>query len=41
MGRRKVQNGEPTNNLIVSAHVEGNADVFPLILNLTFRMVVW
>ena len=32
--RRKVQNGAPTNNLVRSAYVEGNAKVFPLILDL-------
>ena len=33
-GRRQVQHGEPTNDLVVSAYVDGNADVFPHILNL-------
>ena len=33
-GRRQVRNGEATNDLVVSAYVDGNADVFPHILNL-------
>ena len=33
-GRRQVQNGGPTNDLVVSAYVDTNADVFPHILNL-------
>ena len=33
-GRRQVRNGEPTNDLVVSAYIESNADVFPHILNL-------
>ena len=32
--RRQVRNGEPTNDLVVTAYVDGNADVFPHILNL-------
>ena len=32
--RRRVQNGAPTNDLVRSAYVEGNAKVFPLILSL-------
>ena len=33
-GRRQVRNGEPTNDLVFSAYVDNNADVFPHILNL-------
>ena len=33
-GRRQVRNGEATNDLVVSAYVDGNADVFPHVLNL-------
>ena len=33
-GRRQVVNGEPTNDLVFSAYVDGNTDVFPRILNL-------
>ena len=33
-GPRKVQNGAPTNDLVRSAYVDGNAKVFPLILGL-------
>ena len=32
--RRQVRNGEPTNDLVLSAYVDGNADVFPSVLNL-------
>ena len=32
--RRRVRNGEPTNDLIVSAYVAGNEDVFPRVLDL-------
>ena len=32
--RRQVRNGEPTNDLVFSAYVDNNADVFPHILNL-------
>ncbi len=31
---KRVQGGEPTSNLILSAHLAGNADVFPQILEL-------
>jgi hypothetical protein len=31
---KRVQGGEPTTDLIVSAHLSGNADVFPKILKL-------
>ena len=31
---RKVQNGEPTNDLVLSAYTEGNAEVFPHVLSL-------
>ena len=31
---RRVQNGTPTNDLVFSAHVEGNEDVFPQIMGL-------
>ena len=34
VGRRRVQNGAPTNDLVLSAHVDGNAQVFPSILDL-------
>ena len=34
MERRRVQNGEPTNDLVFSASVGGNDDVFPQILSL-------
>ena len=34
MGRRQVRNGEPTNDLVFSAYVDNNSDVFPHILNL-------
>ncbi len=33
-GRRQVRNGEPTNDLVFSAYVDNNADVFPQILSL-------
>ena len=33
-GRRQVRNGVPTNDLVFSAYVDNNADVFPNILNL-------
>ena len=32
--RRRVQNGRPTNDLVFSAHVAGNEEVFPCILSL-------
>ena len=32
--RRRVRNGEPTNELVFSAFIGGNVDVFPQILNL-------
>lgn len=32
--RRRVRNGKPTNDLIHSAYIEGNDDVFPRILSL-------
>ena len=32
--RRQVRNGEPTNDLVLSACVDNNSDVFPDILNL-------
>ena len=32
--KRRVRNGKPTNELVFSAHVGGNEDVFPQILNL-------
>jgi tRNA G10 N-methylase Trm11 len=32
--RRRVQGGEPTSDAILSAHVAGNADVFPQVLRL-------
>lgn len=32
--KRRIQGGKPTTNLILSAHVGGNADVFPKILKL-------
>ncbi|NKC11153.1 MAG: hypothetical protein GKR94_02780 [Gammaproteobacteria bacterium] len=32
--RRKVVNGSPTNDLVVSAYVDGNDNVFPKILEL-------
>ena len=32
--RRRVRNGKPTTDLVLSAHVGGNDDVFPRILNL-------
>lgn len=34
MGDRRVQNGAPSNDLVVSAYVSQNAEVFPHILNL-------
>lgn len=34
MGRRRVQNGEPTNDLVFSAAMGGNDEVFPQILSL-------
>ena len=33
-GRRVVRNGIPTNDLVLSAHVDGNESVFPQILDL-------
>jgi hypothetical protein len=33
-GRRRVQGGEATSNVVVSAHVASNAEVFPKILRL-------
>ena len=33
-GRRVVRNGAPTNDLVVTAHVDGNESVFPKILDL-------
>lgn len=32
--RRRVANGEPRNDLVFSAHTDGNDDVFPRILGL-------
>ena len=32
--KRRVRNGKPTNDLVLSSHVGGNDDVFPLIMNL-------
>ena len=34
-GRRMVRNGAPTNDLVLSAHVDGNESVFPKILGLS------
>lgn len=31
---KRVQGGKPTSNLVLSAHVAGNADIFPQILKL-------
>lgn len=33
-GKREVRNGAPTNDLVLSAYVDGNDDVFPKILEL-------
>jgi hypothetical protein len=33
-GRRVVRNGAPTNDLVVTAHVDGNESIFPKILDL-------
>ena len=33
-GRRQIRNSEPTNGLVTSAYADGNADVFPHILDL-------
>lgn len=33
-GRRVVRNGAPTNDLVLSAHIDGNESVFPKILDL-------
>ena len=32
--RRRVRNGQPTNDLVFSAYVGGNEDIFPHVLNL-------
>jgi hypothetical protein len=37
INRRSVVNGAPTNDLVVSAHVDGNDAVFPQILDLYVR----
>lgn len=37
VNKRSVVNGAPTNNLVVSAHVDGNDAVFPQILDLYVR----
>ena len=34
LARRQVRNGEPTNDLVFSSHIDTNADVFPRILQL-------
>jgi len=36
-GKRVVKNGRATNDLVLSAHLEGNDDVFPRILQLYVR----
>ena len=36
-GKREVRNGAPTNDLVLSAYVDGNENVFPKILDLYVR----
>ena len=37
VGRRVVRNGAATNDLVLSAHADGNENVFPKILDLYVR----